>query len=82
MEQPLDVTPAPREEIGPVARLVRIALVVYLSPVILVVLAIGGVAMLASKLMKPAPALAADGPRMANQPMGLARSKKRARELA
>jgi hypothetical protein len=85
MEYRLDARPAPREETDSAARLVRIALAVYLSPVILIVLAIGASATLASKMMgllRPTRQLAAEGPRDAATPMGLARKKQRVREMA
>ena len=50
-----------RKDLGPFQRALRIALVVYLSPVILLVMAIGVVGMLAAKVAKPVARIARAG---------------------
>jgi hypothetical protein len=58
---------------GPAQRLVRWALVVYLSPVILVVLAIGLVGVVAASLGKPAARVAIDRVHSAHRAPGPSR---------
>ncbi len=53
MDRGLDVAMVRRDEIDPLSRLVRLMLVIYLSPVILTVFAIGLVGMIAAKFTKP-----------------------------
>jgi hypothetical protein len=82
---------SPTDDAGLVVRLVRCALVLYLSPAILVVLAIGLVAILAAKLGKPTTRVAIKGVGSTiegfhpghepNHPMGLAKSPVQVREV-
>ena len=68
---------------GPAQRLVRLALVVYLSPVILVVLAIGLVGVVAANIGKPAARVAIDGIHPAHtaaRPSGIVGEPSHARE--
>ena len=84
MDQELEATSVRRGGIDPFSRLVRIALVVYLSPVILIVLAIGLVGMLAMKVGKPTARMAVEGAHPAhetNRPLGLAKAPARVREM-
>ena len=74
-----------REGIISLDRLVRLALVVYLSPVILVVFAIGLVGALAAKIVKPAGKIAVEGVHSAHKsgrPVGLAGAASQVREIA
>jgi hypothetical protein len=52
LERTMDEAMIGREGPGPIGRAVRIALVVYLSPVIVIVMAIGVVGMLATRVGK------------------------------
>ena len=80
-----------REDNRPLERLLRIGLVAWLSPVILVVLAIGLVAMFASKIGKPIARIAIKGVDATvegyhpghemNRPLGLEKSPAQVREL-
>jgi hypothetical protein len=81
-----------RQEIGTPERLARLSLVVLLSPVILIVLAIGLVGMLAQKLGgRPVAMVAVEGVKVTvegdhlahdpNRPLGLARMPTQVREL-
>jgi hypothetical protein len=61
MDMRLDTAFVGRGEIGPIERLVRLGMSIYLSPVILVVLAIGLIGLLAAKLGKTAGRVAVVG---------------------
>jgi hypothetical protein len=91
MDIRLDAAIDRREEIRPLERLLRIGLVAWLSPVILVVLAIGLVGMLATRIGKPTSRVAVKGVGAAvegfhsghemNRPLGLAKNPAKVREL-
>jgi hypothetical protein len=68
MEQKMDDTIVGREGLGPFQHAIRIALVVYLSPVILLVMAIGVVGMLAAKVAKPVARIARAGVHSKHEP--------------
>jgi hypothetical protein len=91
MDIRLDAANDRREEMRPLDHLLRIGLVAWLSPVILVVLAIGLVAMLTEKIGKPTARIAIKdigaavegyhpGHEM-NRPLGLAKNPAQVREL-
>jgi hypothetical protein len=91
MDIRLDTAIDRREKPHPLERLLRIGLVAWLSPVILVVLAIGLVAMLAAKIGKPIARVAIKGVAATvegfhpghemNRPLGLAKNPAQVREL-
>jgi hypothetical protein len=82
MDQRADVAHVRPEGLAPLDRFVRIAFVVYLSPVLLIVFAIGLAGMLASK-MRPTARVAVEGlhpTHKPNRPLGLARVPTQVRE--
>jgi hypothetical protein len=91
MDMGLDAAIDRREKIGTLERLARFVLVAYLSPVILIVLAIGLVGMLAAKIGKPTARVASNDIAVTvegvhsghepTRPLGLAKSPVQAREL-
>jgi hypothetical protein len=61
MDMKADAAIDRRGGIAPLDHLVRLGLVIYLSPVILVVLAIGLIGLLAAKIGKPAAPVTVEG---------------------
>jgi hypothetical protein len=73
-----------REGTSPFQRLTRLALVLYLSPVILAVLAIGLVGMVAASIVKPVARVAIKGAHSAHKPtkpLGIATTPTHVREM-
>jgi hypothetical protein len=85
MERTMDNAIGGREGISPVERALRVALVVYLSPVLVVVLAIAIVGMLASRIGKPIARAVVEGVHAAHRhtgPIGFMKRNRSARRIA
>ena len=79
----LDVPAETSVEVRPLDRALRIAMVIYLSPVILAVLAVGVVGMVASSFGKPTARVAGEGLHSSHKlsrPLGLVRKPAPVRE--